>query len=90
MRTIKQMLCQSLQDIKDDNKLTYKQIVSLVESNEFLDKITEAQIAKILNKDGHGVSEDVVHRIIKSLGYSVCFFLEEDMGSVKGLENEKL
>lgn len=85
MRTIKQMLCQSLQDIKDDNKLTYKQIVSLVESNEFLDKITEAQIAKILNKDGHGVSEDVVHRVIKSLGYSVCFFLEEDMGGVKGV-----
>lgn len=83
MRTIKQMLCQSLQDIKEDNKLTYRQIVALVESNEFLDKITEAQIAKILNKDGHGVSEDVVHRVIKSLGYSVCFFLEEDMGCEK-------
>lgn len=90
MRTVKQMLCQSLKDIKEDNNLTYKQIVSLVESGEFLDKITEAQIAKILNKDGHGVSEDVVHRIIKSLGYSVCFFLDKESGAERGLENEKL
>lgn len=85
MRTLKQMLCQSLKDIKNDENLTYRQIVDKVKDKEYLDKVTEAQLAKILNKDGNGVSEDVIHKIIKSLGYSVCFFLEEDDSSEKGM-----
>lgn len=67
MNDTKQILCNIVKHIKDDQNLTFSNIRSLLLANEC--KITEKQLNQVINHGGAGVSVPTIDKIIYYLGY---------------------
>lgn len=73
--SIKQILCDFLVEVKEDNNYTYDWLVDNT-------KFNRTQWVNIIKHDGKDVSADAIYSVIKELGYGVqvMFYEGEYLG----------
>ena len=70
MNKTKSNYCDAIREMKEENDLTYKSITSMY-FNKTKKVLTDDQLNRILNKQGKGVSVDLMDEIAFVLGYEI-------------------
>lgn len=67
---VKELLCEALDEVKYDNRLTYTEIVNKTCLNK-------SQLTNILKHKGRNVSAVTIHTALHELGYVLSFTIDK-------------
>lgn len=73
---IKEGFCKKLNEIRLEDKLTYKDFRSFAEEDGY--KLTDSQLNAIFTKNGDGVGMGTIEKIYESLDIKIGLYIDED------------